>query len=139
MPESVRIRVTLRWVQILDNKEPFYKERGEFFFRARVKGNGSEQETRIPQEGQFEISDHPSWNKVNFDRVIFDGPVSGKLEIELIGEEVDMSSPNDRLEVYQRSFTGDPASWLGEHSPHDEDEDPESLTDWRICYRIERV
>jgi len=139
MPETARIRVTLRWVQIMDSKEPFYKERGEFFFRARVQGDGAAQETRIPQEGQFEISDHPSWNKVNFDRVIFDGPVSGSLSIELIGEEVDTTSRNDMLEVYKRTFTGDPGSWLGEHSPHDEDEDPENLKDWRICYRIERA
>jgi hypothetical protein len=139
MSETVRIRVTLRWVQILDNKEPFYKERGEFFFRARVKGDGKEQETRIPQDGYFEISDHPSWNKVNLDRVLFDGPVGSRLAIELIGEEVDMSSPNDRLELYKRVFAGDSAAWLGEHSPHDEDEDPENLKDWRVCYRIERV
>ena len=139
MPDNARIRVILRWVQILDNKEPFYKERGEFFFRAVVKGDGAAQETRIPQDGQFEISDHPSWNKVNFDRVIFDGTVSGRLEIELVGEEVDSTSPNDQLELYRRTFTGDPSAWLGEHSPHDEDEDPESLADWRICYRIERA
>lgn len=139
MSESTRIRVTLRWVQILDNKEPFYKERGEFFFRATVRGNGAPQETRIPEDGTFEISDHPAWNKVNLDRVIFDGPVADRLEIQLHGEEVDTTSTNDALELYKRTFAGDPSAWLGEHSPHDEDEDPENLKDWRVCYRIERA
>lgn len=139
MSENTRIRVTLRWVQILDNKEPFYKDRGEFFFRAVVRGNGAPQETRIPQDGTFEISDHPAWNKVNFDRVIFDGTVADKLEIQLAGEEVDATSKNDELELYHRTFVGDPSAWLGEHSPHDEDEDPEHMADWRVCYRIERA
>ena len=33
---GARIRVTLRWLQILDNLEPFYKEKGEFRFRSVV-------------------------------------------------------------------------------------------------------
>ena len=140
MAESTRIKVTLRWVQILDKKEPFYKDRGEFFFMTRVKGDaGAARETRIPEKGHFEIDDHPSWNKVNFDRVIFEGAVSQRLEVELIGEEIDLTSPNDRLEIYHRVFTGNPASWVGEHTPHDRDHepDPENLKDWRVCYRID--
>jgi hypothetical protein len=68
-----RLRVTLRWIQILDKLEPFYKERGEFRFSARVTGDGRTQETRFPTEGHYEISDHPAWNKLNLDRVIFEG------------------------------------------------------------------
>ena len=35
-----RIRVTLRWIKILDNLEPFYKETGEFRFRSRISSEG---------------------------------------------------------------------------------------------------
>ena len=30
----VRIRVTLRWIKILDTLKPFFKETGEFRFRS---------------------------------------------------------------------------------------------------------
>jgi hypothetical protein len=30
------IRITLRWIKILDNLEPFFKETGEFRFRSKV-------------------------------------------------------------------------------------------------------
>ena len=31
-----RIRVTLKWIKILDTLEPFFKETGEFRFCSRV-------------------------------------------------------------------------------------------------------
>ena len=31
-----RIRVTLKWIKILDKLEPFFKETGEFQFRSKV-------------------------------------------------------------------------------------------------------
>lgn len=137
-----RIRVTLRWIQILDNLEPAWKERGEFRFSANVSSrNGNvRQETRFPEEGHYEISDHPAWNKMNLDKVLFDGMVTDHLEVELRGEELDMLSANDQLDHYTREFEGPPASWIGQYQPHDEEsDDPENMTNWRICYEIQKV
>lgn len=136
-----RVRVTLRWIQILDNMEPFYKERGEFRFTARVAGDGGAgaQETRFPTEGHYEISDHPAWNKLNLDRVIFEGEVENQLTVELMGEELDTLSTNDQLDHYKRVFTGAPTSWAGSYGPGDEGRstDPENMTNWRVNYSIE--
>jgi len=140
-----RLKVLLRWIQILDKLEPFYKEKGEFRFTARVSSdNGALQETRFPEEGHYEISDHPAWNKLTMNLEIFEGEVGGNLLIELSGEEIDLLSTNDRLDAYRREFTGEPASWVGWYGPGDEagpeattpSEDPENLTNWRVCYEI---
>jgi hypothetical protein len=136
-----RLRVTLRWIQILDKMEPFYKERGEFRFYARVTGDARTQETKFPTEGHYEISDHPAWNKLNLDRVIFEGEVANNLTVELTGEELDFLTKNDQLDRYERKFAGDPASWIGDYDPGVDttSTDPEAMSNWRVCYRIERV
>jgi hypothetical protein len=136
-----RLRVTLRWIQILDKMEPFYKERGEFRFSARVTGDTRTQETRFPPEGHYEISDHPAWNKLNLEKVIFEGEVSGQLKVELTGEELDFLSANDQLDHYERTFAGDPISWVGEYNPGEDatSTDPENMSNWRVAYVIERA
>ena len=139
-----RLRVTLRWIQILDKMEPFYKERGEFRFSARVTGDARTQETRFPPEGHYEISDHPAWNKLNLEKVIFEGEVSGQLKVELTGEELDFLSANDQLDHYERTFSGTPGSWLGQYGPGDDEaeirpDDPENMNNWRISISIERA
>ena len=142
VPGSNRIRITLHWIQILDNLEPFYKERGEFRFRFRVTTGSGTHETRFPQEGHYEISDHPSWNKVNLDKVLYEGEASDTLVIELDGEELDTLTANDHLDSYRREFSGGAEAWLGRYEPHDEDQgrnDPENLSNWRVCYTIERA
>lgn len=138
-----RIKVTLRWIQILDKMEPFYKERGEFRFLARVSADGgSAIETKFPSEGYYEISDHPAWNKLNLERVIFEGDVEGGLTVELTGEEIDFVSRNDQLDRYERAFSGEPSTWVGAYGPGDFDvdihpEDPENMSNWRVAYRID--
>ena len=143
-----RIKVTLRWIQILDNLEPFYKEKGEFRFRAVVTSEnrgGIEQETKFPETGHWSISDHPAWNREKVDKVLFEGEVDDHLVVELHGEEIDTLSANDLLDVYRREFRGPVDSWVGMYSPGDdisEDEvstDPESMSNWRVCYIIEKV
>ena len=142
-----RIRVVLRWVQILDNLEPFYKDRGEFRFSSRVASDvGATQETRFPSEGHYEISDHPAWNKLNLDRVIFEGEADQKLTVEIMGEEIDVLSPNDELDHYRREFAGPPSTWLGRYGPGDDiaevtppGGDPENMSNWRVSYAIERA
>jgi hypothetical protein len=138
-----QIRVTLHWVQILDKLEPFYKDRGEFRFYARVTGDSRTQESQFPEEGHYEISDHPAWNKLELDQVIFEGDVESKLTVELNGEELDFLSANDQLDAYKREFSGDPSGWLGIYGPGDESQggsqDPEDMSNWRVRYKIEAV
>lgn len=139
------IRVTLRYVEILDSKD--LDGTGEFVFeiKARLPERGTEQVTRIPESGHLAISDHPSMNKVTLDEVVFDGEVRDDetFILEADGTELDRMSANDKLAPYRREFTGPVSGWLGEYGPWDEgtDEarDPEHLGDWRLAYRIEAV
>lgn len=142
MPEQSgeRIKVILRWVQILDNLEPAMEEKGEFRFTARVTGPDGVQETRFPEEGHYSISDHPAWNKLTIQSPIYEGEAGDRLDIELLGEEIDLLSANDDLTPYRRSFRGPVEEWLGWYGPGDEHtddvKDPENLDNWRVCYEI---
>ena len=141
---ATRIRVTLRWLQILDKLEPFFKDKGEFVFWAKVEtenGGGVVQETRMPAKGHYPISDHPRWNRLNdLDKVLFEGDVVDHLSIELRGEELDHFSANDELEFYSRTFNGPIGEHVGVIEPGDEgSNDPENMSNWRIGYKIEAV
>ena len=135
-----RIKVILRKVQINDNHE-FLSEEGEFRFTARVSGrNGVLKETRIPKDGFFEITDHPSWNQKVLNEVIYEGEIDDHLEVEVLGEELDSASKNDQLTPYRRVFQGSPSSWTGLHRPGDEGvSDPERMKDWWVFLEIQKV
>ena len=142
--DGTRIRVTLRWLQILDDLEPFFKDKGEFVFWAKVwtdNGGGVVQETRMPRKGHYPISDHPRWNRLNnLDKVLFEGEVVDHLAIELRGEELDQFTDNDQLEFYSRTFTGPIGDHVALIQPGDEgSDDPENMVNWRIGYEIEAV
>jgi hypothetical protein len=139
MEEARKVRVVLRWIQIKDNLEPFFKDYGEFFFTTRVSSGDRVTETRLPQTGHWEISDHPRFNKVDkLDTVLFEGPPAESMVVELFGEEIDQLSANDHLDPYRKEFKGDPATWVGRHAPGDEGStDPENMSNWRICYDVE--
>lgn len=134
------IKVVLRWVQILDTLDPAYEEKGEFRFTARVTdGSGTVHETRMPEEGRYPISDHPAWRKKGLDQVIFEGEPGAELTVELIGEELDRLTPNEQLDSYRRVFEGPADRWIGRYSPDAEGPaDPETMSNWRVCYDIER-
>jgi hypothetical protein len=134
-----RVRVTLRWLRIKATLEPFYKDHGDFRFRARVTSGARVKETRLPESGHWEITSHPKWNTVDeIDAVLYEGPSEGTLMIELFGEELDRASRNDRLDPYRREFVGAPASWAGRYQPGDEgSQDSEDMPLWGICYDIE--
>jgi hypothetical protein len=138
---GTRIRVTLRWIQIKDNKEAMWDDEGEFRFRSKVSSGDHVQELEFPEQGYWAISDHPRRNKVDkIDKVLYEGEAGESLVVELSGVELDQMSANDHLEDYRREYTGDPGSWSGRHEPSDEGSgDPENLSDWRICYDIEVV
>jgi len=146
MGQSDRVKITLKWIQILDKLEPFFKERGEFRFKARVSTPDGRvlSETTLPREGHLEISDRPGWNRVRLDEVVFEGEAAGDgLVVEFTGEELDTIGQNDPLDHYRRVFTGPASSWVGWYGPGDEvqvrPEDPENMSKWRICYTIEQA
>ena len=135
------VRVILRWIQVLDKLEPVFKDYGEFFFTTRVASGNHAEEYRLPEEGHWEVSDHPRFNKIDkIDLIIFEGPAGDTLTIELEGEEIDQLSANDSLEKYSRTLAGDVATWAGRFRPGDEgSNDPENLPNWRVCYDVEVV
>jgi hypothetical protein len=134
-----RIRVTLRWIQIKDKLEPFFKEHGEFFFRTKVTTGDVVVEHRLPEKGHWEISDRPRFNRVDkIDKVMFEGEPGDHMVIELFGEEIDQLTENDHLETYRREFSGDCAGWAGRSAPGDEGSaDPENMSNWRIGFDVE--
>jgi hypothetical protein len=134
-----RVRITLRWIQIKDNKEAIWDDEGEFRFRSRVSTAGQTRELEFPEQGYWSISDHPRRNKVDkIDKVLYEGDVGDSLLVELSGVELDQMSTNDTLTDYRREYRGDPATWAGRHQPTDEgSSDPENMVDWRVCYDIE--
>jgi hypothetical protein len=136
-----RIRVVLRWIQIKDNKEAMWDDEGEFRFRSKITTAGETRELEFPEQGYWSISDHPRRNKVDkIDKVLFEGEVGETMIVELFGVELDQMSSNDHLQDYRREYTGSAAGWIGRHEPTDEgSDDPENLTDWRVCYDIEVV
>ncbi len=138
---GTRIRVILRWIQIKDNKEAMWDDEGEFRFRSKVTTGDVVKELEFPEQGYWAISDHPRRNKVDkIDKELFDGEVGDTMVVELFGVELDQMSANDELEDYRREYTGDPSTWVGRHQPTDEgSDDPENMSDWRVCYDIEVV
>lgn len=140
---SRRIRITLRWIRILDKLEPFFDEEGEFRFHARIftgADDGPPVEKAFPEQGFYSMSDRPGWNFMELNKVIFEGEVEDHLTVEITGEEIDQLSANDQLDPYRREFHGEPDDWYGVYKPHDErDDDPEQLSNWHLCYVIERA
>ena len=121
MPESSKVRVVLRWIQIKDNKEAMWDDEGEFRFRSKVTTAGQAHEVEFPEEGHWSISDHPRRNKVDkIDKVLFEGDVGDSMVVELFGVELDQLSANDHLVDYRREYSGPVADWIGRHQPADE-------------------
>jgi hypothetical protein len=139
-----RIRVILRTIQIHDNLEPAWDDEGEFRFRARVfsrNRGGVVVETTLPgDDSHYPVSDHPARNRLYLNKVIFEGEVEDHLEVEVVGEEIDILMPNDQLERYHRVWEGDPSTWIGFYHPGDEGStDPERMPSWGITLEIERA
>ena len=138
-----RVRVTLRWIQILDIKEPFFRKAGQFKFVSTVStgDDGRTIQKNLPESGHLTVSESFAQNKVTFDTVIFEGEVGDRLSVALEGEEVDRLSKNDPLPSYRRDFSGSPAQYAGWYGPGDEapEDEKENLGAWRVCYEIEQV
>lgn len=142
---ATNVRVTVRYVEILDRKD--LDDYGEFVFTfsASVPEQDDVRKTRVPEDGHLSISDHPSMNRVSVDTVVFEGTISDgdSLILEAEGQELDKISGNDPVTPYRRKFTGPVSSWVGEHTPWDQgtdtEADPEQLGDWRFGFTIETV
>lgn len=139
-----RIRVILWMVKILDNLEPAWDDEGEFRFKARVSSRnrgGIVEETRLPRKKKFyRLSDHPAWNEIRLNEVLFEGEVDDHLEVEIQGEELDFLSPDDQLDTYHRVWEGNPKDWIGLYDPGDEGSgDPERLSNWWVFLKIEEA
>jgi hypothetical protein len=139
-----RIRVILRWIQILEGPSPELNDRGRFSFATRVLSPaGLLKGMQFPEEGEYDIADHPAWNKVVLNRTIYDGHVGEELAIEIEGSAIDSPELSKQLDRYRREFKGDPKTWVGWYGPGDDTsawiipDDPESMSTWRVCYVIE--
>jgi hypothetical protein len=146
--QTGRIRVVLRWIQILDTMEPAWKEKGEFRFTSRVStdnAGGKVREMRFPEQGHYDISDHPAWNKVvmNASSSRMRSPTT--LSSSCAARSWTRSRRTTTSNTYRREFTGDPASWVGWYGPGDDTAveinpaDPENMSNWRVCYVIENA
>lgn len=137
-----RIRVVLEQIQILDDRDPWLKGRGEFRFRARVtsaNNGGLDETTLLPAQGHLHISDRLGQNIIALEQEIFRGYVADDLRIEVTGVELDTFDPDDLVGQYTRLFSGNVERWLGAYGPGDETIDPEEMLSWRLWYRIEYV
>ncbi|MCB0642620.1 MAG: hypothetical protein KDC44_13315, partial [Phaeodactylibacter sp.] len=138
------IRIVLEKVEILDDKDRGIFGKGEIVLFSEVKINGSldrGKQLRFPERGCYRISDKPGQNQQEIDRVLFEGCVCADdlLTIDIYGTEHDIDLIGDDFERYHRVFSGNPGSYLGQYTPHDQSPDPEKLKDWMVWYRIERV
>ncbi len=138
----MRIRVMLKMIQIHDALEAPGDDEGEFRFKCTVSSakGGIFKETTLPRlEKFYRISDNPAWNRLTLNEVLFEGEVSDHLQVEILGEELDLLLPNDHLTPYRRVFEGDPEGWLGLHHPGDEGaSDPERMKDWWVYLEVVR-
>ena len=144
---SRRIRVTLRYIEILDSKDVDTWGEFRFRFRAGVPERDEVVESRIPEDehAHVSISEHPANNRIRMETVLFEGDVGPgeSLLVEAEGEEVDRFTPDDPIAPYRRVFSAPLEAAFGEHGPWDEgsngENDPEHLGDWRFAYVIEAV
>jgi hypothetical protein len=145
--DATHVRITLRYIEILDSKD--FDTTGEFRFRFRagVLERGDLTETRIPEDpkAHLAISEHPAMNRLTFNQVLFQGDVGPDeaLVVEAGGEEIDRVSRNDPLTPYRRIFEPPVVEAFGDKGPWDEGtseaKDPEQLGDWRFAYTIEEA
>ncbi len=138
--KGTHLRVVLECITIHNDREPFFKGKGEFSFvsLAESSDNGGQSlKRRFPEKSHFKLSDKPGKNSVTLNAVIFDGWVEHQLALEILGTESDLLDPDDKLPTFRRTFTGSPEEWLGSYGPK-ASLAPESLGEWSVEYRIER-
>lgn len=137
------VRFILDWLEVIDSMDIDSVGEFRFLFRIRSDRRGILRDTAFPEEGTISISEDAGRNHMGpLQTVLFEGDIEPdeKLTLEVTGEEVDRLSRNDPLDSYERTFEGDPSTWVGLYAPWDEGEtDPENLAQWLIGYRIEAM
>ena len=135
-----RIKVTLEKIQILDDREPFFKGKGEFRFYSKVftpDNNGLSQKNNFPGQGHFKLGDKSGENEVEINHVIFDAFVEDTLFVQIGGLELDTFDPDDLLCTYKRVFNGKPEEWIGSYASHTGEMNVENIGGWKVWYNIE--
>ena len=135
-----RIKLILEKIQILDDREPFFKGNGEFRFYSKVytpDNGGLSQRHTFPKKGHFKLGDKSGENEVEIDQVIFDDFVEHILSVQIGGLELDTFDPDDKICTYKRLFEGKTAEWIGTYANHDGDMDIENVGGWKVWYRVE--
>jgi hypothetical protein len=135
-----RLKVILEKLEILDDREPFFKGKGEFRFYSSVyspdNGKIIEKHT-FPESGFFSRGDTPGQNEIRLEEVIFDNFVESALFVQVGGLELDSFDPDDQLCTYKRLFSGKPEDWIGEHAAHSGAISVENVGGWKLSYKIE--
>ena len=134
------LRVVIERIRVNDDREPFFKGKGEFRFAARAwtPDNGDVlSRSVLPNQGAFLLGDSPGDNEITAEAVIFDGWVETQLAVEVGGVELDTFDPDDRLATYKRVFTGDPSHWVGTYAPSGAAIDVQDVGGWQLWLRIE--
>lgn len=137
-----RVRVVLERIRVKDDHESWFPAPGELVFDSLVAPNADPARIvrrRLPAEGHFALADGEA---IDLDVPLFDGFVEegASLAIALGGVELDDLLVFERrqpLARYGRVLTGELASFAGCYGPGDGPDDPESLADWEVTYRVE--
>jgi hypothetical protein len=135
-----KVRITLEKIRIDDDREPFFKGKGEFRFFTKVwtPDNGGILTERVfPGTGHFTLSDRPGSNEVVLEALLFEGWAESTLALQIGGVERDTFDPDDRLPPFKQVFRGDPYGWLGRYAPTGDAVDLHDVGGWKLWYRIE--
>lgn len=137
--EGLKIRVVLHKIKIMDDSEPWWKGKGEVDFEAIAwtpDNGGKTQKTRLPHTGEWKAR---AGEVLTVNEVIFEGFVSDQLTLRIKGMERDRHDSDDYLGTFQRNFSCNPESWLGNYQPGDAIVDMESLDLFQVWYSIEKA
>lgn len=138
--EGKKVRVVLEKIQIDDDREPFFKGKGDFCFYARAwtpNNGGILRERVFPVDGHYHLDDIAPGNELTLNAVLFDDWVEGKLALQIGGVELDTFDPDDRLAPYKRVFSDNPDDWYGRYVPTGQVVDLQDPGGWKLWLRIE--
>ncbi len=132
---SSTVRVIIDRFELLYDHDLFGS--GECYFTAEVEdADGKKYVTRFPKSGYYCIDAGCRAANVQLDYTIYEAAPGDFLKIVFNGYELDFLTPNDKFTRYERTFKGNPGSFLGSYAPKKCGESHESMPDWRVFYRI---
>jgi hypothetical protein len=135
-----KVRVVLEKIQVTDDREPWFKGKGEFQFYAKVStpdNGGQEQSENFPLKKYYTLSDKAGQNEIALNETLFEGYVEHILFVQIGGVELDTFDPDDKLCVYKRRFEGKPRDWIATYNPESSQPSVEDVGGWKVWYRIE--